>query len=1152
MIDPTNVQVHHLSSLKWNTPTLQSNYHTYSLQHQQINFTNGVTFNIPRVLLNAKNVTINNSSIIILTNSHRVNSIFAEPEKQADIKNVIYKTSLFLSFFTPMRKVESFVKKSGETIVREDVIKPEEDIKKFISIKYGTFSLIEDVSLPVPEDIFNLIFKDDYVIIQCAKDLYFTDIGSFLQLAPAQEDDSQKFDYILNKDNIILFKYKSNFSQAVNFITDIGLPSFTFVSKITEIPNTSVIHIEQLKHAPLSFNSIKNSYISKYNTNPLSASNTLEEDFILKNRLYSQNYLVNIPLNSYFDSNQPTAYINSLKNYQTSNYNYLIRREELSNRDYTGIFTGNNQNNGYSNIYLNFKSNTLEKVFAKDTETTFHYPSTCPTDGIPLSASNLIEEGAISGKNPYTSDRVLMSRRDYRELNIPTLSAIIADNTWLYSWLSAGDNGESVWMDRFYTGADFNLTDYEYLSYKVNDPLFIDIPSTLYFLPNRVYKYFHQGPKNIKTYLNQLSTIDRDNTTKILEINDWSKNELKDSSVFKNNGLITLNTTDLATDYFYLDGKSFAIFPATPSLAENKQLYIGFWLKVNDWNEIEGSQIIGNYADGGYGLFNKQIIPTSYITMVDNNNNYLYNFNSNFKVINEQQTISSASTTNNKPIYILRTSDQSYWLINSNNITASKYDLNNNLIFELTQSDLRVISNITQADIDDIERIYIFDNISKKIVIFDSNTGIIISGLNGIDFNYRRFELVIDHQSSMTANLRSISTSKVRVNDRISQVSLLGVDGNFSVTDNNQNIWYSVGVNLYKNKSLYANIGTIDYITCDNQNNIWILHDRYNISKIDTITNLISFTKTYKSTVFAKVSDNEQKRFINFISIKENNKEVDFPIIIDNEEKTCYILKSNGDIYNKINLLIIPTVFLAKNNFERRNINFTCYGDFTGYQYQRKFNSNKELTWKIKVTQSSGYTERGDGSSDKVVYLPFSTASIDQGWHYFSFCFNHQKGYIKAYVDSIEVSGYTFNPFNYVIKPSYKPLAIGAVTNDQGVLNDTIGINDKHKIIAYIAYLHIYKYVFDENDIKLFHKSTFVDMYKDLVWNINIGTRNYIEQIDKFFMQKMPGNKSKFFNLKIKNFPASAKQKDLIEQALRATIDKIVPADTTLKEIKWS
>ena len=49
----------------------------------------------------------------------------------------------------------------------------------------------------------------------------------------------------------------------------------------------------------------------------------------------------------------------------------------------------------------------------------------------------------------------------------------------------------------------------------------------------------------------------------------------------------------------------------------------------------------------------------------------------------------------------------------------------------------------------------------------------------------------------------------------------------------------------------------------------------------------------------------------------------------------------------------------------------------------------------------------------------------------------------------------------------------------------------------------------------------------------------------------MPGNKSNYYNLKIKNFPATEEQRIIIEQAIRGTIKKIAAADITLNQIKW-
>ena len=1148
MVNSSNVQTYQLNKLAWKNFSLQSNYHTYDIQHQQIKFASGVVFNIPRILLEAKDVTINNDSILILTKEHKLQNIFTENQKYVNNKDIISNTALYILKHQPEYTTNNILVQKGITSLQKNIVQEEKYISFYISFNDNKVNL-KDEPLFNNTSIFNLKFDSDYVTICNLNNEYLIDRGSFFHLSPKTTPFNQKFNYYLTEDGIVLFKFNSNFTQVLDFSFDTGSLVYKTINSISEIPRTSFLYIKQLKDK-LHFNSINESFIAQYTTTPLSASNSLEPDSKIKDYEYLQNYLVNIPIKSSLQENS-IAYITSLKNYQTSTYNYLIKESSLTNREYTNIFTGTNQAHGYGDIYLNFTSSTLEKTFLTDSETIFHYPATAPSVGIPLSASGLVEEGAIAGKNPFTSDRIMLARKDYRELNIPTLSAIIADNTWLYSWLSAG-NGDSIWVDRFYTGAKYDITDTEYLLYTVNDPLIIDVPSTMRLLPNRVYKYFHQGPKTIKSYIDQFSYISEDGSTKLLEITDWSSNTLKDNSIHQNNGLISLNASDLTADYFYLDGKSFAQFPATLSLQESRELYVGFWLKVNNWSEIEGSQIIGNYTDsgvtaGGYGLFNKQATPTSFISLIDLNHNYLYNLNSNFKVTSEQALLESSSIT--KPIYIVRTTDQNYWLINSNNLTAGKYDLNNNLLFSLTS--LLPLKNITQVEADDIERIYVLDNTTNKMIIFDGSTGVVVTP-KGIDFKYKRFELASNYKKIPTENVILPSTTSSRINDRQSRTVILGVDGEHSTLDNKNNTWYSVGVNLYKNKSLYAYIGHINYITCDKYNNIWLLHDLNKLTKINGTSNLIEFTKTYSSTIFDN-STSQQKRFINFISVKENNKETDYTIIIDNQEKTCYLIKSNGDIHNKINLLIIPTAFLAKQNFNRNNISFAGYGDFTGYQFQRKYNNKLELVWKAKLSQESGLTsnESQTAISSFTVYLPFSTAVLDDGWHYFSFCFSHKDGQVSAYVDSILMNSYKFDPFKYKIKQSYKPLSIGAVTTDQGILNDSIGIDDKHKLIAYITNLHIYRYAFNIADISLLYKSTFANLYKDLTWNINLGKRNYIEQIDKFFMHKLPGNKSKVFNIKIKNFNASTKQKEIIEQSLSNAIEKIIPADTTLNEIKW-
>lgn len=1149
MINSTEVNIVPISSLKWSYDNLQSNYNTLQIDQKKILFSNNITLPLNALYTNAKDITINNGSLIMLSDNTKVNSIFKEEHKIVDRKSILTHSSLSVNIHVDAVTTDSLVIENGISAIKTVIHSESYTSRQYLTVANNSV-VLTDRFIPVKNNIFTFLFEDNYVVISNLNSISLTDSGGYLNVSMSSPAAfvHEKFNYILNDISIILFQKDSAFNRVLTFNAD-GSTQFITLTSGQNIPTNSIIYINYLEDLHFK-KSIEDSFIAKYSVDTLSASNSIELDSDVKHYDYNQDYLINIPHNN-FD----TMYINSLKNYYTSQYEYSFYENNFSNRKYTNLFTGTNQKNGHSNIYLNFVADTTKKIFKKDTDTVFHYPATAPLSGIALSSTNLFEEGAIAGKNPFTSDRIRYSRRDYRELNIPTLSADIADNSWLYSWLSAGDNGTAIWMDRFYRGAKYNFGVQDY--YTINDPLVVDLPSTMIFYPNRVYSYFHQGQDNIKTYTSNFDYISDSQNTKLLEINDWSTKILNDTSFYKNNGSISSNSQILSKDKFYLDGKNYIIFPASKSLAEDKQLTIGFWLNFDNWNKIEGSQIFGNFDGGGLGLFNKQSIPSAFITVYDNLNGYIYNYNSNLKLINEQNILPTSTGSN----YIIRTTNQSFWIISSDTLEAVNFDLNNNKINSIS---LPGIKNITQVEIDGAENIYVVDGTMNAAVVFDTYTASIIqhymplvsTSISSFDSTgapilkttkYNRIEIISNYNGPLKDDVikqpPTTSASDSTINNYI-----IGVCGDHSVTDSLQNIWSSIGINLYKNKTLYASIGKIIQITCDSAYGLWILHDLNKITKINVNTNTIEFTKTIASAAI-DTNTKLQTRFINFISLRINNKEEDFAIIVDNREKSGYILDLDGTIYNSINFLSIPSTFLSKRNLNRDNINLTSYGDFTGYQYQRKFNTKNQLVWKIAVTENSNSTAKRD---NKIKYLPIDVFAFDAGWHYFSLTFDHERGKICAYVNGLLLNSITFDhPFQYKIAPSVKSFCIGAITTEQGLLNDTIGINDKHKVIGYISNLHIYKYAFDIYDIKCLFKGSREDLYKDLVWNIKAGSRNYIEQIERFFMHKMPGNKSKYFNLRIKNFNANEEQKTLLNQAIQNSLKKIIPADTVLREIKW-
>jgi hypothetical protein len=74
----------------------------------------------------------------------------------------------------------------------------------------------------------------------------------------------------------------------------------------------------------------------------------------------------------------------------------------------------------------------------------------------------------------------------------------------------------------------------------------------------------------------------------------------------------------------------------------------------------------------------------------------------------------------------------------------------------------------------------------------------------------------------------------------------------------------------------------------------------------------------------------------------------------------------------------------------------------------------------------------------------------------------------------------------------------------------------------------------------------------DMQWNIPVGARQYIEQIERFFKHKTPGSHSQYFNIRLsglKIYDVSIR-KD-IEDIIRKTISKTAPVYVSLLRIEW-
>ena len=146
-----------------------------------------------------------------------------------------------------------------------------------------------------------------------------------------------------------------------------------------------------------------------------------------------------------------------------------------------------------------------------------------------------------------------------------------------------------------------------------------------------------------------------------------------------------------------------------------------------------------------------------------------------------------------------------------------------------------------------------------------------------------------------------------------------------------------------------------------------------------------------------------------------------------------------------------------------------------------------------------------------------------------------------------------FTPRLYQLYYDYRSsLLLGAATVRNTTLNDIIGIDDGYKFIGSVADLRMYSKSLTQGEIEqIYFSSDFADARKDLNWNMRVGNRSFVEEIEHWYKMQLPGSKSKYFNINIHNLNINDECKAIIEDSLRSNIQKLSPAETSLYKINW-
>ena len=853
-------------------------------------------------------------------------------------------------------------------------------------------------------------------------------------------------------------------------------------------------------------------YTESLDTTKLIVDTNKSTGGVKTNFLYNtQYYNINPYISNSFDVN-----ILSLKTQKTvyntqSQGNVFVNQPAFKHRYYESLYTGVNQETGNANIQLGFASYTLTKQLNADTLTYFHIPfDIYPYEKLNVNDTSLVVSGAIASDTPYYSDKIFKRLQNGK---YDTHFGNVSDTqtgSFLCTWLSGGPdiNSSGVWVDRYYNPANISYyqalvnpsvgltTNFAEISSSTgNDNIaydIYDVTSNLVFEKGALYAYHHIGNNNCKSFVDGLSS------KLIVDNFDYYFTTTYDRKVY---------TNEIVFNYDH-----FAKVLDTPldSVSQFDNFSISFDISTDNWLKPFGSQILGNYTNKGFGVFNtRQITP--YSVVYNDNKITLYNTHGTFiRDIYTENTI----------IGIQQFEPNSYFIVFDNKGYVTKYS------YIGTALDKKYISELVTAD--DIN-FYSFNNYT-----------FILINENWYRLNPDSFELESsDDLNYSTIKVGADSFKGIAVKD--SSVYLLSGS---NVKVYGDEIYFYTSPELYyynitnQNFGIKA-IGEIQDYVFDPTGNCYCLVQGDKIATIDTLDNfsvvelssLTGFTRTIGRSIDLInefYGDEYITDYLSIYSLSSNNV-LGRPAYIrcktDLTNPTTTISGTTGNAVDYSNI----------NNINNHNYIINNYGTAN--------------TIDVKIKLPNIY----DVQTYETGTLTYPLSNLSPGYHNFTITFDTTVGVFNLYVDGKNVSYYLFDPGKYSFGTIFdNSLYIGTEASyGSNKLNDNLKDTNYYNYGKFkMKNLYMYNeplYLYDiANLIRTKYK------IENLLFEIPTGKRSYVETIDKFYMNKLPGRKSNLLNISIQDTGITelALQEN-ISTDIYANINKVLPANTKLNNIVW-
>ena len=911
------------------------------------------------------------------------------------------------------------------------------------------------------------------------------------------------------------------------------------------------------------------------------------------------NFIVHSVLND-LDLDQRSMDVNlfPLKNQvtlegKTSKTNpYSNQETEVTHREYHKLHTGTFQKYGNDSIYTTFTTGTKEILFPSDNLTYFHVPQElAPYTKLNVNDSTLLKSGAVAGESPANSDKLFKSRKSIINQNVPSNEL---NGTFLCAWLSGNGNFNTtpVWVDRYfnesyssksaaltagllepipYISTADSLT--RHLGASSNRVPIYDKLSDVAFEPGMLYAYHHIGRGNAQKVVDALNGSllfeniqiykDSNNVTLLPPFDDSIDPDvhIDDRELVMSGPGPSTRSIEVPLIYTF-NSDAYGI---TDTIKNTGSFSLNFWLYASDWSKPFANQIIGNSITKGFGIFNETFV-TPFTLIPDKDKLHVYNSESTY--------ITTHNIDKHVTLMSKKGSSENFWIVDDSN-DIFEYDINGVIQDKISSS------HLTDHELVDIE-------------VADKALYVLLRPLSGENCTYFKYDFLrareagysgTTHETNIwnfrsgsnSTSMDNLSTSKIHVVHNglsategviVTQqdvVSGTSTDYNFlsgnymiangSAVDSYGKPWVLQNgvINTYSSE-LSSNIPgvsasqIIEGFNIDKDDNIWVLHDFNKVSKLDN-DRLLLFTTTLSGIL--PLSATNYNRSIDFIAELTNEGYKQRPFITAQSVSGCksfHIDHNNGT-------LITESILLSGEDLQVATFGTSpsAHKTYTGFDYLRKNDRNRVPRIQPKVTLTDAYNTSTTTQTYSSYTLSHDLSGLTRGWHNFCVVLDAEQGHFNLFIDSYKTSTISISGGKYSFSDVFEsPLIIGAAPfYTKLLLSEHLG-QPTHYLANNVKMKNIKLYDRPLTQYEIRDHYMLLRDSTNVRWDIPIGQRNYIDTVDSIFKHSVPGRRSEFVNINIRNTEIEDEALiDSIKEKVKQKLESQLPVHCKLHELGW-